>query len=144
MARQITNEPWSSMQRSKKKKKKERSVLKNSLTTPALLEMSGSAIPRPHGTAESLPGVVPAREESRRDSRRPLGLAPGGRDSADLGMAHLNWCSPNTRSTWPKWRYSWAPSCTNCPYKRQGPGSSIDAVHKNGIGVMVNPVRELA
>jgi hypothetical protein len=36
------------------------------------------------------------------------------------------------------------PSCANCPYKRQGPGSSIDAVHKNSSGVMVHPVRELA
>ncbi len=51
--------------------------------------MSGSAIPRPHGTAESLPRVVPAREESRRESRRPLGLAPGGRDSADHGSFAL-------------------------------------------------------
>jgi hypothetical protein len=35
-------------------------------------------------------------------------------------------------------------SCADCPYKRQRPGSSIDVVYKNGIRVMVYPVRELA
>jgi hypothetical protein len=35
-------------------------------------------------------------------------------------------------------------SCADRPDKGQGPGGSIDVVHKNGIGVMVHPVRELA
>src|SRR5690348_14936499 len=36
------------------------------------------------------------------------------------------------------------PSCADCAYQRQRPGNSIDAVHKNGIGVMVRPIGELA
>jgi hypothetical protein len=47
--RQITNEPWSSMQALKKTNKTTprsewRSVLKKSLTEPTLLEMSGNGV----------------------------------------------------------------------------------------------------
>src|SRR6266436_6578284 len=66
--RQITNEPWSSMQRVKRANKTThksewRVALKKDLTEPTLLEMSGNA---------NLPGLAPNSPKWHQNQRREI------------------------------------------------------------------------